>query len=156
MSYIDLTEAYKSDSWTERVAACWESFGHGWQMQGGTWDKGYSIPAGHWKNSPRIDVPAVINRLTLRGGEFEFEFHADLIKICRIRRPSKRFDIFFRKEDSPAPALPTSALEVYNANKAKIGRNYKTHFSRLWEQLISCVDRPIEIEDMHQISGYEE
>lgn len=151
MSYIDLTEAYKNDSWLQKVAACWEGFGHGWQMQGGTWDKGHSIPAGNWKNSPRIDVPPVIKRLTLRGGEFEFEFLEDKIIISRMRSPDKRFEVLYQRRDSTA-----SALEVYKAYPKEISKTHKAQFLQLWDQLISCFDRPIDIEHMHQRSGYEE
>jgi hypothetical protein len=108
MSYIDLTEAYKNDSWTQKVTGRWERFGHGWQMQGGTWDKGHSIPAGHWKNSPRIDVPPVIKRLTLRGGEFEFEFHDDKIIISRMSRSSRA--LFLRNN---APCAVDLSYLVY-------------------------------------------
>jgi hypothetical protein len=156
MSYIDLTKAIQSDDWARKVAVRWERFGHGWQMQGGTWDKGHSIPAGRWKNSPRIDVPPVIKRLTLRGGEFEFEFHGDKIIISRIRNVDKRFEVLYQRKDSRAPALPISPLEVYYENRAAIGKRYKAQFLRLWEQLMTCIDQPVEIEDMHFTSGFEE
>jgi hypothetical protein len=56
----------------------------GWNLGQGLFDTRWAL-----EKFATNDVPAVINRLTLRGGEFEFEFHDDQIKISKIRSPSK-------------------------------------------------------------------
>ncbi len=54
MSYIDLTEATIMTAGYETLPPAGKDSDMVGRMQGGSCEKGYSIPAGHCKNSPRF------------------------------------------------------------------------------------------------------